>query len=283
MTRILLTGGTGKTGRRIARRLAELGHDVRLASRGGTSVNPSPHTLFDWHDVSTFEAALAQREAIYLVAPSNNPSSLSAMQPFVDRALAAGIRRFVLLSASSIECNGPMMGAVHAYLARHAPHWTVLRPTWFMQNFSESHHRATIREMGVIYSATGDGLVPFIDAEDIAAVAVEALTRSELAGRDIILTGPKLLSYAEAAKFIGNAIGRPVRHVDLSKHELVKHFEAGGMVRDLAVTLADMDRNIAAGAENRLSLAVENVTGMPPSDFATFAERSRHWWHDPVD
>lgn len=278
MAKILLTGGTGKTGRRTARRLAANGHDVLLASRGGGAAEGLPGIRFDWGDPHTFDAALAEREAVYLLAPSDVPTSLAAMQPLIDRALAKGIRRFVLLSASSLPKGGPMMGAVHAYLEDNVPEWTVLRPTWFMQNFSEQQHQPTIRDEGVIYSATGDGRVPFIDAEDIAAVAAEALTRRVAFNRDLILTGPQPLSYGDVAETIGATIGRPVRHANLTEAELARRFEAAGMEASYAAILAAMDTAIAGGSEDRLSPDVETATGKVPGAFANFAHRVRDAW-----
>lgn len=282
MARILLTGGTGKTGRRTARRLAADGHDVLLASRSGMGSGHLPGVRFDWSDAGTFDAALANKDAVYLVAPTNVPTSLRAMQPLIDRGIAKGVRRFVLLSASSLPKGGPMTGAVHSYLEEKAPEWAVLRPTWFMQNFSEQQHLPTIRGEGAIYSATGDGRVPFIDAEDIAAVAAEALTRTIAFNRDLTLTGPQSLSYGDVAEIIGAAIGRYVRHINLSETKLAKRFEAAGMDPGYAATLAAMDTSIAAGAEDRLSPNVVGVTGKAPADFVAFAGRTRDAWIVPA-
>ncbi|MGF9758933.1 hypothetical protein AAII07_27415 [Microvirga sp. 0TCS3.31] len=171
--RILITEGTGKTGRRVGQILRSRNVQTLVASRSAKG----PDTVrFDWSDTTMFDSALNGISAIHLVAPSNVAEPLAAMTPFLERALEAGVERFVQLSASSLEEGGPMMGAVHAWLRRYAPCWVVLRPTWFMQNFSEQQHLPTIVEEGVIYSATGDGRVGFIDAEDIAAAAAQALT-----------------------------------------------------------------------------------------------------------
>lgn len=178
---ILITGGTGKTGSRVAHSLRERGIEPRLASR---SPKGAASVRFDWRDTATFPVALADVRAVYLVAPTDTAEPLDAMRPFLEQAIGSGVDRFVLLSASSLEEGGPMMGAVHAFLKRHALHWAVLRPTWFMQNFSEGPHLPTIRDEGAIYSATGDGRVPFIDAGDIADVATQALVDPLFPNRD---------------------------------------------------------------------------------------------------
>lgn len=273
--RILITGGTGKTGRRVAESLRRQNVRTRVASRSAKG----PGTVhFDWSDTTTFNDALDGISAIYLVAPSNVAEPLAAMMPFLERALETGVERFVLLSASSLEEGGPMMGAVHAWLHRRAPRWVVLRPTWFMQNFSEQQHLPTILEEGAIYSATGDGRVGFIDAEDIAATAAQALTAPDFPTGDVILTGPGALSYDDVAALISSASGRPVRHHRLTEQELANRLQAGGMAANYAHVLAAMDTAISRGAEDRLTDGVWRATGRAPGRFIDFAAREAACW-----
>ena len=274
---ILVTGGTGKTGGRLIRRLIEQGFTARCASRSGKTQARVESVTFDWYDAQGHGAALANVQRVYLVAPvgSNNP--IEVMQPFIERAIAQGVRRFVLLSSSAIEEGGPAMGLVHALLHRIAPEWAVLRPSWFMENFAESH-LATIRDHDAIYSATDDGLVPFVAADDIAEVAFRALTNNEAANNDLVITGPKALSYDEAAVTIGMARGRPVRHVRLSGEELTARFESFGVAHDYAAMLAGLDRAIAGGAEARTTSVVAQLTGRVPMSLEDFAARNAAVW-----
>lgn len=259
---IVITGGTGKTGRRLAQRL------------GDRAVAVSRHSQrrFEWEDRDTFGPVLEGARAIYLVAPPGVSDLLPIMQPFLEQALSAGVSRFVLLSSSAIEEGGPLMGAIHAWLRRRAPQWLVLRPSWFMQNFSEGPHRQTL-EQGVIYSATGEGRVAFIDAEDISAVAFEALTATDLTSGEMVLTGPEALTYAEVAEILGRQTGRQIRHQNLSRQQLAERHQQAGIPAEYAVALAALDESIAEGAENRITGEVERVTGRPPTRFADFAGR----------
>ncbi|MDB5537731.1 MAG: ergot alkaloid biosynthesis protein [Devosia sp.] len=275
MSLILVTGGSGKTGRRVAARLAERGIAYRVASRSATG----PSTVhFDWSLPQTHDATLESVVAIYLVAPTGVMEPLPVMQPFLERALDKGVTRFVLLSASSLEENGPVMGAVHGWLRQNVPSWVVLRPTWFMQNFSEQQHRPTILAEDAIYSATQDGRVGFIDAEDIAAVAIEALTDSEFANGDLILTGPATLSYDEVARLIARAVGRDIRHRRLTASDLTDWFVTGGVPAAFAPTLAAMDTAISLGAENRTTQHVFDSTGRDPGSFEDFVIRNAAAW-----
>lgn len=272
---VLITGGTGKTGSRVVDRLRKNGFEPRIASRGAKGAGS---VRFDWLDPATFDAAVAGVQAAYIVAPSGVAEPLEAMRPFLDHAIGAGVERFVLLSVSLIDESGPLLGPVHAYLKNRAPHWTVLRPTWFMQNFSEQQHVGTIRKESAVYSAAGDGPVPFIDAGDIAAVAAEALTKPDFPDRDLILTGPRPLTYDEAAAIVSKTVGRTIVHRRLSEADLAARFLAAGLPPAYAHGLAAMDTAVAAGAENRTTSEVKDVTGENPVDFATFAAAVHNVW-----
>ena len=271
---ILITGGHGKTASRLLEQLRQSGVATRLASRSAAGENT---VRFDWHDATTFAPALAGVGAISLVAPTDTADPFGAMQPFLEMALQRGVKKFVLLSASSLEVGGPMMGAVHQFLRDNAPHWFVLRPTWFMQNFSEGPHANTIRDENAIYSATQTGRVAFIDARDIAAVAATALT-TDLPNRDAVLTGPQPLSYDEVAAILSEVTGRSIVHQRLSEAQLTERYRALGLPADYAPVLASMDTAIAGGAEDRVTAEVQTLTGRAPNDFRSFARAAHASW-----
>jgi uncharacterized protein YbjT (DUF2867 family) len=272
--RVLITGGKGKTGRRVASRLTATGIDVAIGTR--TPDGPQDRR-FDWADPSS-ASAFDGCDAVYLVAPTDRTDHLAVMQPLLEEAMDRGVRRFVLLSASLLEPDGPMMGEVHGWLAKSATEWAVLRPSWFMQNFSEGPHAATIREEGIIYTATGAGRVGFIDAEDIAATAAASLTATTPLNSDVVLTGPEALSYDETAAIITAALGRPVRHLSLDPAALTARFVEQGLPPDYAKVLTGLDAHIAAGAEDYTTLGVEQVTRQRPTSFPDFVNRFFERW-----
>ncbi|WP_063673499.1 ergot alkaloid biosynthesis protein [Dyella thiooxydans] len=272
--RILVTGGTGKTGARVAAALARTGRDVCIGTRHPVGKNDR---RLDWSDAET-AAAFEGCTAAYLVAPTDSVDHLAHMRPHLERAIDRGTRRFVLLSASSLERGGPMMGAVHDWLAQNAPEWVVLRPSWFMQNFSDGPHAVTIREEGAIYSATGTGRVGFIDAGDIAAAAVAALVAPAALNRDVVLTGPEALSYDNVAEILSRVLRRPVRHVALDSDSQAQRFEAQGLPPEYARMLSALDQGIAGGAEDRTTDGVALLTGHPPTGFRAFAEAAAPAW-----
>ncbi|MGA0601085.1 ergot alkaloid biosynthesis protein [Caulobacter sp. KR2-114] len=272
---ILVTGGTGKTGRRLALALAARGARPRLASR--TAEGPDT-VRFDWNTPATWEPALSGVGAAYLLAPQAAPETIAAVIAFSDRAIAAGCRRLVLLSASLLPLGGPGHGQIHAWLAEHAPEWAVLRPSWFMQNFSEGQLLGPIRAEGAIYTAAGDGRVGFVSADDIAACAAACLTVPEPPNRDAILTGPRAISYDEAAMIVSRVSGRPVTHHRIGADQLAARHLDHGLTPAAAQGLAMMDLAIAAGAEDRTTGEVQALTGRPPIAFEDFARAAAASW-----
>lgn len=272
---VLVTGATGKTGRRLAARLRALGVACWAASRHPPA-GPEGRRL-DWSEPATWDAALEGASAVYLVPPTS-ADGIAAMIGFMRRAGERGVRRFVLLSASLLPAGGPGAGQAHQWLLENAAEWAVLRPSWFMQNFSEGPHRATIMAEGRIYTAAGDGRVGFIDAEDIARVAAAALSAARAPNTDAVLTGPEALSYDDAAARLSAVIGRPIAHVRIGVDDLAARHRAFGLPAATAQVLAAMDTLIAGGAEDRATPCVEALTGAPPTSFADFARANAGAW-----
>ncbi|MFC1413493.1 SDR family oxidoreductase [Streptacidiphilus sp. N1-12] len=261
MNTILILGGTGKTGRRIVRRLRDAGQPVRTASRTGSD------TPFDLNDPSTWASALDGVSAAYLVLPNLRPGPEGEQQPstrFVTEAVAAGVRRLVLLSAggSGEPHHGSPLIAAEQAVRDSGVDWTVLRPTWFSQNFSESFFLPGILA-GALSLPTGEGRTPFIDAEDIAETAASALTEQRHSGRTYQLTGPRALTFGEVADLIGKATGRTVRHIDVDPEVYLEQQIAQGVPADaarqfaalLAATRDDLDAATADGVERALGRA----------------------------
>ena len=212
-------------------------------------------------------------DRLYLIPPLGSREPAAVMLPFLRRGRAAGVRRVVLLSASAIPSGGPAVGQVHQALPGLFDAWAVLRPSWFMQNFTGDHpHAQSIRKDGTLLTATGEGRVGFVDADDIAAVAVHALTTPQAPNTDLVITGPQTLSYGDIAAVLTEVTGRSVTHRQLT-YEQMRDRLAAGMPAEFAELLAGMDLAIAEGAEDRTTDTVERLTGRPPRSFRAFVER----------
>ncbi|SFR22344.1 Uncharacterized conserved protein YbjT, contains NAD(P)-binding and DUF2867 domains [Lentzea waywayandensis] len=259
----LIIGGTGTTGSRLASLLP----DARIGTR--KPVLPD-HVRFDWDVPATFENALEGIDRLYLIPPVGVVDPAPVVESLLTRARL--VRRVVLLSSSAVPESATGMGALPA-LVRAMPEWAVLRPSWFMQNFTGDHLVAQGVRSGEIVTATGDGRVGFIDAADIAAVAARALTDPLPHNTDHLITGPEALSYADAAAIITEVTGKPVRHRSVSTGEMTERIGAV-LPKEFAAVLAALDEDIRGGAEDRVTATVEDVTGRPARSFRDFVRRT---------
>ncbi|MEV7092361.1 NAD(P)H-binding protein [Amycolatopsis sp. NPDC051045] len=266
MADVLVLGGTGTTGRRVVAGLRAAGVTPRAATRRPREPG---QVRFEWTDRATHADALRGASAVYLVAPIGEAEPAALVAPFLADALDAGVRRVVLLSSSAVTEDTPGIGELQR-LVRAAPEWAVLKPSWFMQNFTGAHLVAQGVRDGEIVTATGDARVAFVDAGDIAAVAVRALTDPGPHNTEHVLTGPAALSYAEAAAIVAAHLGRPIRHRAVGTAEFAARLTASGMPEEFAAVLAALDEDIRRGAEDRVTPAVEQVTGRPARSFEAF-------------
>jgi uncharacterized protein YbjT (DUF2867 family) len=269
----LVIGAAGTTGSRTAARLAAAGHRVKAASRKAAPVPGTEPVRFDWYDPATHSAALDGADRVYLIPPPGDSDPAAVMLPFLRRARAVGVQRAVLLSSSAVPEGGPAAGMVHRALPGLFEQWAVLRPSWFMQNFTGTHaHARSIRADGAIWTACGDGRVGFVDAGDIAAVAVGALIAEQAPNTDLVLTGPETLSYDAIAAIITEVTGLPVTHRRLTREQLRDRL-IQEVPPEFAAMLAAMDRAIADGAEDRVTDTVQRLTGRPPRSFRALLEQ----------
>ncbi|MFI7542621.1 NAD(P)H-binding protein [Actinoplanes sp. NPDC049599] len=253
----LVLGGTGKTGRRIVSLLTRRGLPVRAGSRAA-------RPPFAWTDPRTWDAALAGVDAVYLSYYPDLalPGAAETIAAFVARAGARGVRRLVLLSGR----GEPRALASEETVRRSGLSWTVVRPSWFNQNFSEGFLLDAVLA-GELALPVGEAAEPFTDADDIAEVAVAALTDERHAGQTYELTGPRLLTFAEAAAEIGAACGRPIGFVPLRPAEFTAVLREHGMPEDLG----DLFHLVTDGRNAHLTDGVQRALGRPPRDFADYA------------
>ncbi|WP_017595852.1 NmrA family NAD(P)-binding protein [Nocardiopsis potens] len=265
---VLVLGATGKTGRRVVRRLTEAGVPVRAASRRS-------ETAFDWTDPGTWGPAVAGVSAVYLVAPEET----EPVKSFTAEAAAAGVRRFVVLSGRGMDKVGPDAGfgagmaAAEAAVRESGAEWTILRPNNFFQNFTEDLWLDPVLA-GRLALPIGDTPEPFVDTEDVAAVAVAALTEDGHAGRVYELSGPEDLTFADAARIIGEATGRPVRFTEISPEEYRAELTGQGFPEPVAGLLDAMFAIHRAGITSGPADGVRQALGRPAAGFADWVRRT---------
>ncbi len=257
----LVTAASGKTGRRVAARLAARGVPVRPASRAAAP-------RFDWDDASTWDAALTGCGAAYLAyAPDLAvPGADATMAAFAERAVALGVGRLVLLSGrgepGALRCEEAVRRSGAAV--------TVVRSSWFSQDFSESFLLDGVLA-GEVAAPVGAVREPFVDADDVADVAVAALTGDGHAGRVYEVTGPALLTFADAVAAIAAATGRDVRFASVPLDAYLAVLADAGVPADVAGLMHHLFAEVLDGRNAHLTDGVRRALGRPPRAFADYA------------
>ena len=258
----LVLGGSGKTGRRVAERLTAKGHEVRIGSR---SAAPS----FDWDNEKGWENCLRGVTAAYITyAPDlAMPGAQDAIQAFVDLAKRRGVKRLVLLSG-----RGEEEAQACEHIVQNAGlEWTIVRASWFNQNFSEGAFIDMVLS-GAITLPAGDQVEPFVDVDDIADVAVAALTEDHHNEQIYEVTGPRLMTLADVAADLSRATGREITYVDVPHDTFVSEVANSGAPRDVVWMLDYLFSTVLDGRNANLCDGVQRALGRPPKDFADYAQ-----------
>ncbi len=257
---VLVLGGTGKTGRRIIQRLHERSLSVRSGSRSATPA-------FDWADETTWTAALQDISSVYIAFQPDLavPGAVATIQKFVDLAVQSGVRRLVLLSGRG-EAEAQSCEEI---VQRSGVDWTILRASWFFQNFSENFLLDALLSPEV-YLPAGEVQEPFIDADDIADVAVAALTEAGHAGQVYELTGPRMLTFADAVAEIAAASGRSIRYQQVPIAAYVAALEAEQVPSDMVWLVQYLFTTVLDGRNAYVADGVQRALGRPPGDFSAY-------------
>ncbi|TGO82573.1 hypothetical protein BPOR_0802g00010 [Botrytis porri] len=290
-------GGTDKAtillsvaARRIAPLLSVDGYNVILISRSGSSLASLSNTKgvkFDWLDTNTYDnpfissegggdAKEISIEAVFMIAPPVL-DALPLAKRFIDGVIKRGISEYIKGKGRKPRGDDSRPDDIDT----NAVEWTILKPSWFMENFSEMHHLYTIRDENRLLSATGKGKIPLVSVEDIANVAYKALIgwRSDefvrgLMGKELVLRGAELWSYDEIAA-LTDVLEREIIHVDVEEEEIVKGMVDGGVEEGLAGVLGELDSAVKRGEEAWLGGDLEGIIGRRAKGVREFVEGCR--------
>ncbi len=256
----LVLGGTGKTGRRVAERLRARNLRVRIGSRFGAPP-------FDWESPATWPAALQDVGAAYVSYYPDLavPGAPDAIRAFTEVAVKSGVQHLVLLSGR----GEPVASRCEQLVRDSGAEWTLLRASWFSQNFSESYFLEPVLA-GAVALPAGKVGEPFVDADDIADVAVAALTERRHAGQLYELTGPRLWTFAEAIAEIARVTRRNVRYVEISSEGYASALTAAKVPPTYVALLTYLFREVLDGRNARVADGVTRALGRPPRDFAEY-------------
>ena len=261
---ILILGANGKTGGRIAQRLEAAGLPVRRGSRAAIPA-------FDWEDRSTWDAALDGVHAVYISYQPDLavPGALETVQAFTDLAVRNGVRKLVLLSGRG-EHEAEQAERV---VQNSGVDWTILRASWFCQNFSEAHFLEPILQ-GELALPVGNIAEPFIDVEDIAEIAVAALTQTGHSDQLYELTGPRAITFSEAVAEIARATHRDIDFVAVPPDAYRNALEQEQLPAQLIDLVLYLFTTVLDGRNTAVTEGVQRALGRPARDFSDYVQRT---------
>jgi len=262
--KILVIGSTGKTGSRIMQRLTRLGFPALGVSR---SSNPK----FDWNDSETWEGALKDMRTVYISFSPDLaiPGTTHAIGRFTDVAVKTGVQKLVLLSGRGEEeaqlCEELVMKA--------GADWTIIRASWFCQNFSEGTFLEPVLS-GHVALPVGEVGEPFIDVDDIADVAVAALTQQGHNGKLYEVTGPRLLTFKEAIDEIAQATGKPIRFERVPMKAYASSLTEYGLPEEVVKLITYLLSEVLDGRNAEVMDGVQQALGRKPTDFREYTRKA---------
>jgi uncharacterized protein YbjT (DUF2867 family) len=262
--KILVLGGTGKTGSRVADRLKQIGYNVRIGSR-------SAEIPFDWNNQSTWLPVLQDMDAVYITYQPDLavPGAEDSIRAFSKLAVECSVKQLVLLSGrgeqEAQQCEKIVMEA--------GTDWTILQASWFCQNFSESYLLEPVLA-GQVALPVGNIPEPFVDADDIADVAVEVLTNDGHSGQLYELTGPRLLTFQEAVQEIATATGRPIPYEQISMDDYAAMLAEYEVPQDIIWLITYLFTEVLDGRNASLTDGVQRALGRKPTDFSEYIQKA---------
>ena len=272
---ILVIAGTGKTGRRVVKGLTDLGHHVRIGNR-----NHDP--AFDWDDPTTYAKALKGMDRAYIVYYPDLavPGAKEAITALTEAALKAGLEKVVLLSGKG-ETEAE---ACEEIVANSGLNYTLVRASWFSQNFSEGAFMDPVLS-GVMALPMPEAQIPFVDTQDIADVVTKVLVDDSYNGETITVTGPTKITFSDVATAISRATGRDIKYQPISMEAFKEGLIASGMPDDFVWLLGYLFKEVLGNADNQtVSNDVERVLGRKAISFEEYAKETAATgvWAQPV-
>ena len=269
--KILVLGGTGKTGRRVAERLIQLGENVRIGSRRA-------EPPFDWHKPEGWEAVLDKVDSVYITFQPDLavPGTRQIMEKFISTAVKVKVQKMVLLSGKG-EKEAELCEQI---LMETGVDWTIVRASWFNQNFNESFFLDPILA-GHLALPKADVPVPYVDADDIADVVVETLLNNKHTGQIYELTGPRQLTFEQVADEISAATGRTVHFHSITAEEYTKVLREAHVPEDYIWLIDYLFTEVLNEENSGVSGDIEKVLGRKAKDFTEYARETAATgiWH----
>lgn len=263
--KILVLGSNGKTGRRVVERLEKVEHiEIRRGSR-------NEKIPFDWEKPATWNAVLQDIDSVYITFQPDLaiPSAVDSIQKFTKLATELGVQKMVLLSGRG-EKEAQLCEEI---VKQNAQNWTIVRASWFSQNFSESFFLEPILA-GIVALPRAKALEPFTDADDIADVVTASLLDNKHNGQTYELTGPGLLTFEQAINEIAKASGRNITFQSLTLEEYIQMLREYQVPEDHIWLVNYLFEQVLDGRNAHITSDIENVLGRKAKDFSAYAKET---------
>ena len=285
--RVLVTGAVGNVGREVVRAIAARNHDVRAADLSVESIHGMhgddvDAALLDYEVHDTFGPALDGCDAVFLVRPPAIACMEETLLPFIDAAIASGVKHIVFLSCVGAGTNKLVPHhAVERHLAARQISHTLLRPGFFSQNLG-SAYRDDIANEGRLFLPAGRSRVAFVDIRDVAELAAlvfdDPLAHQNKAYE---CTGPEALSFEEAARLMTDVIRRPIRYESASIAGYVRHLHVQGLPLAQIAVQTVLHVGLRFGQTSKIDPTLERLLGRRPRTLATYVRESAELWAPP--
>lgn len=276
MTTTLILGASGNVGQAIAQHLVQAGQTIRKATSRDPVALDQVH--LDITKPATIEKALSNIDQAFLMSPPGLVPQDKFLNPVIDAAKQKALKKIVLMTAMGVDFDESIpLRQAELHLERSGLRYAIVRPNWFMQNFN-SFWIEGIRSMGKIMLPTGQARGSFIDARDIGAVAANLLMESTWDGAAYDLTGSKALDHDEVAEILSKASGKTIGYLDISEDQMRAPLIAAGLPPDYAEGLLQILAAFKAGAAERVTDAVQTITGRAPISIEQYAQDYRSAW-----
>jgi uncharacterized protein YbjT (DUF2867 family) len=261
---ILVLGATGKTGSRVVQRLAEHNWPVRIGSR---SASPA----FEWNDEATWKPATQNIHTVYLTFQPDVcvPGAIETVRSFIKTAVDNGVQKIVFLSGR----GEPEAQACEKLVINSGVNWSIVRASWFCQNFSEGYLLEPIQAGHVVFPAS-EMPEPFVDCDDIADVAVAALTDDKHNQQIYEVTGPRALSFKQAVEEISKITGKPIRYEKVPMHVYTDLMIESQVPEEYINLITYLLSEILDGRNTGVCDGVERALGRKPIDFADYVKKA---------
>ncbi|WP_284745719.1 NAD(P)H-binding protein [Amycolatopsis sp. RTGN1] len=271
---VWIEGATGKAGRRVAEALTAAEVPIRAASRHpGKPTGSATPVRFDWYDKKTWAPAVGNAEAVFLKGLDSDDKAAAIITSFL--ATIPQVSHVVLMSAVGVDRTPDQAPrrAVELAVQNSGRRWTILRPSWFLQNFNEDEwvFAKALRENNELYAGSGKTRVGFTDTRDLADAAVKVLTEEGHEGGSYTITGPENLTFTEVAEVLAEASGRPIHHIDATEEEHRNHFARSGRPEAWVNHMLHLFSLVRAGVFSPLTNDFEHLTGKRPRTLKSYA------------